>query len=74
MKSKVVRTKLAQGKQKFIDLTLLLDCIPNHNKKRNNLYKCTSNHVSTEKKQDLNQIYTFMIFQDDRHSISVLFT
>jgi len=49
MKSKVVVTKLAQGKQKVTHLTVLLDCILNHNIKWNNLYKWTSNHVSTEK-------------------------
>jgi len=31
MKSKVVVTKLAQGKQKVTHPTLLLDCIINHN-------------------------------------------
>ena len=49
MKSKVVVTTLAQGKQKVTHLTLFLDCILNHNIKWNNLDKCTSNHVSTEK-------------------------
>jgi len=33
MKSKVDVTKLAQGKHKVTHLTLLLDCILNHNKK-----------------------------------------
>jgi len=45
MKSKVDVTKLAQGKQNVTQLTVLL----NHNKKLKFLYKCTSNHVSTEK-------------------------
>ena len=49
MKSKVVVTKLAQGKQNVTHLTLLLACILNHNKKWNNLDKCTSTHVSTKK-------------------------
>jgi len=31
MKSKVVVPKLAQGKQKVTNLTLLIDCILNHN-------------------------------------------
>jgi len=33
MKSNVVVTKLAQGKQKVTHLTLSLDCILNHNNK-----------------------------------------
>ena len=49
MESKVVVTKLAKGEQNVTHLTLLLDCILNYNIKWNNLYKCTSNHVSTEK-------------------------
>jgi len=48
MKSKVVITNLDQGKQKVTQLTLLRYGILNHNKKFF-LYKCTSNHVSTEK-------------------------
>ena len=44
----VVVTKLVQGKQKVTHLTVLLDCFIKHNKKSKNLYKCTSNHVSTE--------------------------
>ena len=35
-------------------------------------YRSTSNHVSIEK--ILNQMYTFMIFQDGRYSISLIFS
>jgi len=69
MKSKVDVTKLAQRKQNVTQLTVLL----NHNKKLKFLYKCTSNHVSTEKIRSKLNLH-FHDFQDGRHSISVMFS
>ena len=73
MKSKMVVTTLAQGKQKVTHLTLFLDCILNHNIKWNNLDKCTSNHVSTEKIISKPNLH-FHDFSRCRHSISAIFS